>query len=126
MKSSYTTADLNPRSAAVTQMRMTVQRALDLVAAFDELEPGLDWQDVPGATYRKIIGERYQFNQMLSECWNRYKSGRFFTEILDLAANLPPSDQKKFAKQLKDIERRAADVAARRRSRSSRGRKRAA
>lgn len=126
MKASYTTADLNPRSAAVTQLRMTVQRALDLVAAFDELKPEMDWRDVPGPTYRRIIGERHQFSRMLEGCWNSYKTGSFFTEILDLAANLPPSDQKKLAKQLKDIERRAADVAAGRRSRGSRARRRAA
>ena len=109
-KDSYSVKDLNPRSAAATQLRMTVQRAVELVEAFDELTAGQDWQDVPGTTYRRIIGERYMFSRMLEECWNRYKNGTLFGEIADLAANLPPSVRKAMGKSLRDVERRAHGV----------------
>ena len=108
-KDSYTTADLNPRSKAVTEMRKTVERALDLKEAFDAVPEGQDWMDVGGATYRRIIGERYQHSPMLAECWRRYRAGTFAGEILALAGNLPPSTRRQLAKRLKTLEGRGDD-----------------
>ena len=87
----YTVADVNPRSAAAKGMEMTVLRAIQLIDAFEALEQGQDWSDVPGSTYRKIIGERYEYPLLLSICWERFKSGTLYREVLDLAANLPPA-----------------------------------
>lgn len=120
MKDSYTSADLNPKADAVKHLRMTVQRALELVKEFDKLPAGQDWQSVPGTAYRRVFDDHYSFRAQIAEVWNRYKSGSIFSEILDLAANLPPSDRKKFAKELKAIEGRVADVATKRNRRRSR------
>jgi hypothetical protein len=85
-----TVADLNPRAQATKSMEMTVLRALQLIEAFDALEEGQDWTDVPNPTYRRIIGPRYEHGRMLEEVYNRWKSGTLYREVLALYANLPP------------------------------------
>ena len=87
----YTVADANPRSQTVKSMEMTVLRAIQLIAAFEALDSDQDWWDVPGSTYRKIIGERYEYPLLLSVCFDRWKRGTLYQEVLDLAANLPPA-----------------------------------
>jgi hypothetical protein len=85
-------ADLNPRSQPVKTLEMTVIRCLGLIAAFEALEKGEDWTDVPSITYRKTLGDdHYQQRAVISECWNRFKSGTLYSQVLDLAANLPPA-----------------------------------
>lgn len=88
-------SDLNPRKQATKALEMTVRRALELIEEFEKLEDGLDWQDVPGSAYRRIIGERYEYGRLLEEVWNRYQGGTLYYEVLDLAENLPPSVLKK-------------------------------
>ena len=95
VKSEYTVKDLNPRSEAVKNLEMTVLRALQLIEAFDALEEGEDWTDVPNATYRNIIGPRYQHGRMLEECWNRHQRGTLYRQVLDLFENLPLAAQKR-------------------------------
>lgn len=87
----YSIEDLNPRSQSVKQLEMTLLRAFQLIDAFDKLEDGQDWTDVPGSTYRKIIGERYEYPRLLEVVYERWRSGRLYSECLDLAANLPPA-----------------------------------
>jgi len=100
MVEEYTVKNINPKSQAAKGLEMTVMRCLQLIEAFDALGEGEDWTDVPNATYRKIIGERYMFARMLEEVFNRYKSGRIYTEVTDLAANLPPAALER--KEIKD------------------------
>ena len=100
VKDEYTVKDLNPRSEAVKNLEMTVLRALQLIEAFDALEEGEDWTDVPNATYRNIIGPRYQHGRMLEECWNRHQRGTLYRQVLDLFENLPPAAQKR--KEIQD------------------------
>ncbi len=113
---SKTVADVNPRSAAAKGMEMPVLRGLQLIAAFDSLEKGQDWSDVPGATYRKIIGERYEHGTLLSECWNRYERGTLYREVLDLYENLPPSSRER-----QEISDGIASISAQLGSRGKRG-----
>jgi hypothetical protein len=87
----YTIADVNPKSQTAKGIEMTVLRALELIEAFDALEDGADWTAVPGATYRRIIGEQYKHGRVLEECWKRYQDGTLYRQVQDLAANLPPS-----------------------------------
>jgi hypothetical protein len=116
----YTVADANPRSLTVKGMEMTVLRALQLIDAFEALEPGQDWTDVPGPAYRKIIGERYEYPALLSECWERFKRGTLYREVLDLAANLPPAslERKDIADGLQRIRKSQDGRRTRDRSRS--------
>ena len=100
MVETKTVADQNPKAQAVKFNEMTVLRVLQLIEAFDALDKGLDWQDVPSGTYRKIIGPRYEHGRMLEEVYKRWKSVRIYAEVLDLAANLPPSVLKR--KEIKD------------------------
>lgn len=91
---------LNPKSHAVKQLEMTVRRALETIEAFDKLDKGQDWTEVPNATYRKIFGtDHYTRQRMIEEVHKRYKSGRLFTEVLDLYNVLPEATQKR--KELK-------------------------
>lgn len=90
-----TVKDLNPRAQAVKSLESTVLRCLQLIDAFDALESGLDWTDVPGGTYRKVLGNRYEYPRILEEVYKRWKSGRIYTEVLDLYENLPPAAQKR-------------------------------
>ncbi len=86
-----TVADLNPRSQVVKSMEMTVRRGMLIIQAFDALEKGEDWQDVPSTTWRKILtGPRYRVDSMLMEMWKRYKDKTLHGQVLDLHANLPP------------------------------------
>jgi hypothetical protein len=114
----YTVEDVNPRSATAKGLEMTTLRALQIIEAFEALDVGQDWRDVPASAYRQIIGEGYKWGRMLEECWNRYEDGTLYRQVLDLFENLPPT-----AQQRKEI----ADGITRINSRSdSRGKKRSA
>ena len=94
-------ADLNPRAQATKGLEMTVIRCLGLIAAFEALEKGEDWTDVPSLTYRKALGnDHYQQRAVIIECWNRFQSGTLYSQVLDLAANLPPTVLER--KEIKD------------------------
>lgn len=86
-----TVDDLNPRAQATKANEMAVRRSLELIEEFDKLGSDQDWLDVPGSAYRRIIGNRYEYPALLSECWTRYKKGTIYREVLDLAENLPQS-----------------------------------
>ncbi len=93
-KKHYTVADLNPRSQIVKPLETTVIRALGIINAFDALEKGEDWSDVPNVVWRKVIGTRHYENQaVLIEMWARYKSPdmSLHRQTLDLFDNLPPT-----------------------------------
>ncbi len=91
-----TVKDLNPRSTAVKTIEMAVVRTLGLIGAFDELDKGEDWTDVPPATYRRVLGkDGYRSRFVIAEVWKRYKEKTIYSEIMDLYANLPPSAQKR-------------------------------
>lgn len=111
MVETKTVADLNPKAQAVKANEMTVRRALELIEEFDKLDDGLDWQDVPGAAYRRIIGARYEYGRLLEEVWNRYQGGTLYYEVLDLAENLPPSvlKKKEVSDGLRKIRQRIAE-----------------
>lgn len=96
-----TVADLNPRSMAVKSLELTVLRAIQIIEAFDKLEKGEDWSDVPNVTWRKILGDgHYKERAVINEMWTRYKAKTLKQEVLDLHENLPPSAQKR--KEIKD------------------------
>lgn len=116
----YTVADANPRSQTVKSMEMTVLRAIQLIAAFEALDSDQDWWDVPGSTYRKIIGERYEYPLLLSVCFDRWKRGTLYQEVLDLAANLPPAslEREEIRDGLERISAKLSDTARRSRSRT--------
>jgi hypothetical protein len=95
MSEEKTVADLNPRAQAVKSLETTIVRALALIEEFDKLEPDQDWSDVPGAAYRRIIGERYEYGRLLEEVYNRWKGGTLYREVLDLYENLPPAAQER-------------------------------
>lgn len=90
MVEEYTVADLNPRSQSVKSLESTLVRIFILIEAYEKLEPDEDWTDIPGATYRKTLGERYEYPRLYEECYNRWRDGTLSRQILDLAANLPP------------------------------------
>ena len=93
--------DLNPKSQVVKGMEMTVLRCLQIIEAFDALEKGQDWADVPGPTYRKILGtDHYQQRAVIIEMFKRFQSGTLYREVLDLHSNLPPAAQAR--KEIKD------------------------
>jgi len=83
---------LNPRSQAMKGMEMTVSYAIGYIEAFDLLEKGQDWTDVPSKTYRKIMGDRYHHPAMFEELWKRYQNRVLHQEVVDLAANLNMED----------------------------------
>jgi hypothetical protein len=118
----------NPNAGGWKGMEMAVLRTLLLIDAFDALEKGQDWTDVPMPAYRKILGnDHYQQRNVVAEVYRRWKDGRIYAEVLDLHANLPPAAQAR--KEIKDGVHRinarlagrgeggAARPAARRRSR---------
>ncbi len=87
-----TVADLNPRSHPVKDMEMTVKRGMQIIQAFDALEKGEDWQDVPSTMWRKILtGPRYRNDYWLEVMWQRYKDKTLHGQVLGLHANLPPN-----------------------------------
>ncbi len=83
---------LNPRGQTMKSLEMTVTYAIGFIEAFDLLEKEEDWQDVPSKTYRKLIGDRYQYPAMFEELWKRYKNRGLHQEVVDLAANLIMED----------------------------------
>ena len=83
---------LNPRGQAMKSLEMTVTYAIGFIEAFDLLEKGEDWTDVPSKTYRKLIGDRYHYPAMFEELWKRYQNRALHQEVVDLAANLIMED----------------------------------
>ncbi len=73
-------------------LEMTVSYAIGFVEAFDLLEKGEDWQDVPSKTYRTLIGNRYLLPRQIEELWTRYQNRALHQEVVDLAANLIMED----------------------------------
>ncbi len=69
-------------------LEMTVTYAIGFIEAFDKLEKGEDWSDVPNTTYRSLMGGRYEFPIMFEELWKRYRNRLLHQEVIDLAANL--------------------------------------
>ena len=89
-------------------LEMTVTYAIGFIEAFDLLEEGEDWQDVPSKTYRNLIGNRYQLPRQIEELWTRYRNRVLHQEVVDLAANLimedlPPTRRKEIQNGLKRI-----------------------
>ena len=91
MSETKTVADLNPNSAPVKNMEMTVRRAMLIIGAFDALEKGEDWQDVPNVTWRKAFDRHYEALTELNQMWERYKDKTLHRQVLDLYDNLPPN-----------------------------------
>ena len=89
-------------------LEMTVTYAIGFIEAFDLLEKEEDWQDVPSKTYRKLIGDRYQYPAMFEELWKRYKNRGLHQAVVDMAANLimedlPPARRKEIQNGLNRI-----------------------
>lgn len=75
-------------------LESTVIRCIQLIEAFDALEKGMDWADVPSTVYRRVLGnDHYTQRTAVIELWNRYQSGRIYAEVLSLYDNLPPAAQ---------------------------------
>ena len=87
-------------SAGSKQAEMTVRRGLILFEAFEELERGQDWTDVPNQTYRKVWDEGLRTSRYAEviELWERYKNRRLHQEVLDLAANIEMDELSKKAR----------------------------
>jgi hypothetical protein len=130
----HTVADLNPRAQAVKSLEMTVVRCLQLIEVWDKLPKGGDWADTEMSDYRRILGNgHYAQRAAIVEMFRRYKDGTLHREVLDLAANLPPSvlerkeirlgvDRIKSGSDSRSKRKPAsADAGGRRRSRSKRG-----
>lgn len=107
---------LSPRKHAVKNVEMTVRRVLQLIRVFEEWEARFnksgiravqDWRDIDPSEYRGILGDDHygiQPRMELEELWKRYKSGRIYDEVLDLADNLileklPDNDKTKEMKR---------------------------
>jgi hypothetical protein len=105
MVETKTVADLNPRSQAVKGIEMAIIRCLGLIEAFEELDKSQDWTDVEMSRYRKILGnDHYHQRNVIAECYNRFRRGTIYGEVLSMYENLPPDTQKR--KEVKDgIER---------------------
>ncbi len=73
-------------------LEMTVFYAIGFIEAFDLLEKGEDWTDVPSKTFRQLIGDRYHYPAMFEELWTRYQNRVLHQEVVDLAANLTMED----------------------------------
>jgi hypothetical protein len=101
MVETKTVADLNPRSQAVKGIEMAIIRCLGLIEAFEELDKNQDWTDVEMSRYRKILGNgHYQERNVIAECYNRFRRGTLYGEVLDMYENLPPAVQQR--KEVRD------------------------
>ena len=77
-------------------IEMAIIRCLGLIEAFEELDKSQDWTDVEMSRYRKILGNgHYQERNVITECYNRFRRGTLYREVLDMYENLPPAVQKR-------------------------------
>lgn len=99
-KPSHMGHELSPRAHAMKHVEMTVRRALQLIKVFEEWEERFnrsgyqgvqDWRDIDPAEFRKVLGDDHygiQHTMELEELWKRYKNGKIYDQVLDLAENL--------------------------------------
>lgn len=107
---------LSPRVHAMKQSEMTARRALKIIQVFEKWEARFqsngvqgvqDWRDIDPKEFRKIYDDdRYgvQPQMELDELWRRYKNGRLYDEVLELAENLviEKLPDNKHTKEMKD------------------------